>query len=180
MRRVARARPVRAGGSSNNKPIYLARDGGNRRNGLFPQDSQWRRRRAQPTRPCRKGGPGIPYVGAVIQIYQDREAHEPWRHAIVDGAVSDGADLGAGLAVTAGVAGVIGSGLVVAVGAGVVLGGAAAVGVGDFMHNMVQENWSADWHQHGVLGGTVHGVADSFDKTRHDTAHYGDDILNFF
>jgi hypothetical protein len=115
-------------------------------------------------------------VGAGIQIYQDRENHESWQHAIVDGVVSNGVALGAGIVV----AGFIGTGSIAAVGTGVVVGGAFAVGVGDFTHNMIQENWAADWHQHGVLDGTAHGVADSFDKTRHDMAHYGDDILHLF
>lgn len=56
--------------------------------------------------------------------------------------------------------------------------GVAAVGVGDFVNNLWQENWNGDWHHYGVLGGTGHGIADSFDKTRHDMAHYGDDIIN--
>jgi hypothetical protein len=30
------------------------------------------------------------------------------------------------------------------------------------------------------LGGTGHGIADSFDKTRHDMAHFGDDIIHLF
>jgi hypothetical protein len=55
----------------------------------------------------------------------------------------------------------------------------AAVGVGDLVHNMIQENWAADWHRHGVLDGTVHGAADSFDKTRHDMAHYLNDLNPF-
>jgi hypothetical protein len=29
-----------------------------------------------------------------------------------------------------------------------------------------------------VLGGTGHGIADSFDKTRHDMAHFGGDIIH--
>lgn len=123
---------------------------------------------------------GVPYAGAaagtVIQVVQDSQNHESWRHSLVDGIASSGAALGTGVAV----AGIIGSGSVGAVATGIVVGGAFAVGVGDFTHNVVQENWPADWKHHGVLDGTAHGVADSYDKTRHDMAHYGDDIINFF
>jgi hypothetical protein len=73
----------------------------------------------------------------------------------------------------------IGTGSAVAVGAGVVASTAAAVGVGDFVHHLIQENWAVDWHQHGLLDGTVHGVADSFDQTRHDVAHWLDDLNPF-
>lgn len=123
-------------------------------------------------------------TGAVIQVIQDRENHESWTHSLVDGVVSNGASLvagtGAAAVVTVGVAAVVGGGSVVAVGAGAVAGVAVAVGVGDGVHNLIQENWGQDIHQHGVLGGLGHGIADSWDKTRHDMAHYGDDIKNFF
>lgn len=131
---------------------------------------------------------GIPVLGAgagtVIQIVQDRENHESWAHSIVDGVASNGASLAAGAVVgsgiTAGVAMLMGGGSYVGVAAGTLGGAVAAVGIGDGVHHLVQENWGQDWHQRGVLDGTGHGIADSFDKTRHDMAHYGDDILHFF
>lgn len=123
-------------------------------------------------------------AGAVIQVVQDRENHESWTHSIVDGVVSNGAALGAGVLAGAVVTGVVGAAIggsgFVAVGAGAAAATFAAVGIGDGVHNLIQENWVQDWHQHGVLDGTGHGIADSFDKTRHDLAHYGDDIINFF
>jgi hypothetical protein len=131
---------------------------------------------------------GVPYIGAtagaVIQVIQDREDHESWAHSLVDGVVSNAAALGAGIGVaalfTAGTAAVIGGGSFVAVGVGAAAGAVAAVGVGDAVHNLIQENWGQDIDQHGVLGGLGHGTVDSLDKTRHDLAHYGDDIKNFF
>lgn len=123
---------------------------------------------------------GVPYAGAgagaVIQIVQDRENHESWTHSVADGVVSNGAGLGVGL----GVAALAGTTSVAAVAGGAIIGGVAAVGIGDGVHNLIQENWSADIHKHGVLDGIGHGVADSFDKTRHDMAHYGDDIIHIF
>ena len=123
---------------------------------------------------------GIPYVatavGAGLTTYQDMQQGESWYHAAADGAVSNGAALGTGAAVGAGATLLFGGSLV-AVGGGVLVGGVLAVGVGDFVHNVFQENWQADWHKDGVVDGTVHGVADSYDKTRHDLAHMWDDLF---
>ena len=43
-------------------------------------------------------------------------------------------------------------------GAGVLAGGVVAYGVGDFAHNMIDENWGADFHQHGVIAGLGYGI----------------------
>ena len=121
----------------------------------------------------------IPFIGATagaaITIYEDRERGESWGHAVADGVVSDGAALGAGLVIGA----AIGGGSVAAIAAGVVGGGLVAIGVGDFVHNVFQENWSADWQQYGVLDGTVHGVADAAANTGHDLVHLADDLNPF-
>lgn len=128
----------------------------------------------------------IPILGALagtgITIAQDLENHESVGHAIADGVGSNGIAYAAGVgAMAAGVAvvGVLGGGEVAAVAVGTTASIAAAVGVGDFAHNAFQENWPQDIHQHGVLGGIGHGIADTFDKTRHDMAHYLDDINPF-
>ena len=122
---------------------------------------------------------GVPLAGTTVAagltIYQDHHQGESWDRSVADGVVSSGAALGTGIAVAA----AIGGGSLLAVGGGVVLGGVFAVGVGDFVHNMFQENWQGDWHKDGVLDGTVHGVADSYDKTRHDLAHMWNDINPF-
>jgi uncharacterized protein YukE len=121
-------------------------------------------------------------IGAGITIWQDLANHESMGHAVQDGVDSNAAGLiagiGGGAAGEAAAGLFVTSGSVIPVVAGVAAGGVAAVGVGDFVHNMWQENWNADIHQYGVLGGTGHGIADSFDKTRHDMAHYGDDIIH--
>ena len=125
---------------------------------------------------------GIPYAGAAvaagITIYQDRENHESWGRSIADGLASSAIALGAAAATAAAVAAVLGTSEIWAVGVGVAASGVAAVGVGDFVHNLFQENWSGDWNKYGVWDGTGHGVADSFDHTRHDMAHLTDDIAH--
>jgi hypothetical protein len=124
----------------------------------------------------------VPFIGAtaggVLQVVQDRQGHESWRHSLVDGAASNLASVGAAYGTGAAGAAILGTGSVVAVGATAVAAGVVAVGVGDLAHNVIQENWGSDWDKYGFLDGTGHGVVDSLDKTRHDLAHYGDDILN--
>jgi hypothetical protein len=113
-------------------------------------------------------------VGAGITIWQDRESGESWDHAVSDGVVSNGAALAAGM----GTAAFIGASSVAAVGSGVVVG-AAAVGVGDFVHNLFQQNWQADWQVHGMLAGTLDGVGDAAKETGHQLLHLADDLNPF-
>ncbi len=60
---------------------------------------------------------------------------------------------------------------VLGVAAGVAVGGVVAIGVGDFGHNLIDENWGADIHQHGVAMGVVDGVGNSAVKTGKDLGH---------
>jgi hypothetical protein len=114
-------------------------------------------------------------VGAGITIWQDRESGESRDHAISDGVVSNGAALATGM----GTAAFIGGSSVVAVGSGVVVGAAVAVGVGDFVHNLFQQNWQADWRAHGVLAGTLDGVGDAAKDTGYQLLHLADDLNPF-
>jgi hypothetical protein len=90
-----------------------------------------------------------------------------------------------GIAATGGAATVLGglgaSGLVVTLGAGgagVLAGRVVAYGVGDFAHNLINENWGADISQHGVVVGVLDGIGDSAVKTGQDFAHVGESIWN--
>lgn len=127
---------------------------------------------------------GIPIAGSIVggglTIYGDRAKGESWAQAGSDGVVSSGAAYGAGAlggSVGAAAAGALGAGTLVSGGAGVLAGGVAAVGVGDFVHNAFQENWGADIHQHGVIGGIGHGIADAGVNTGHDIKNMWDDSL---
>lgn len=121
---------------------------------------------------------GIPFAGALagagITTWGDRAAGESWGQSISDGVVSNGAALGAGM----GTAAIIGGGSMVAVAGGVVIGGAVAVGVGDLVHNTFQENWSQDWHDHGVVDGTIDGAGHVLSKTGSDLVDAGKSIVN--
>jgi hypothetical protein len=61
-------------------------------------------------------------------------------------------------------------------GAGVLAGGVVAYGVGDFAHNLIDENWGADINKDGVAGGIFDGIGDSAVKTGQDFAHVGESI----
>jgi uncharacterized protein YukE len=115
-------------------------------------------------------------VGAGIAVWQDRESGESWEESLADGAVSNGAAFGAGF----GAAALVGTGSAIAVAGGVALGGAAAVGVGDFVHNLFQENWSAQIQAHGVVGGVLDGVGNAAAETGHQVVHLLDDIGSLF
>jgi hypothetical protein len=123
----------------------------------------------------------IPIAGTVIAggltIYQDRELGDGWDRSVADGVVSSGAALGSAVGTAAVIGALWGTASVLPVAGAVVFSGVVAVGVGDFVHNMFQENWSADFHKYGLVDGTGHGIADSYDKTRHDLAHMWDDIF---
>jgi len=58
----------------------------------------------------------------------------------------------------------------------VLAGGVVAYGVGDFAHNLIDENWGADISQHGVIGGVFDGIGDSAVKTGQDFANIGKSI----
>jgi hypothetical protein len=60
----------------------------------------------------------------------------------------------------------------------VLAGGVVAYGVGDFAHNLIQENWGADIHQHGVILGIGDGIGDSAVKTGQDFAKVGTGIAH--
>ena len=124
----------------------------------------------------------VPYIGAtvggVLQVIQDRENHEPWKQSLADGAISNLASVGSATAATDLGAMLFGTGSVAVVGGTALAAGVIAVGVGDVVHNFIQDA-PADWNKYGFLDGSGHAVVSSLGQTRHDIAHYADDILHF-
>lgn len=111
-------------------------------------------------------------VGTYLGAQQDiNEFHRPAAIAYPAEAASNLAGLGAGVAAGAGIAAVVGGAPVVGVAVGVAVGGVVAIGVGDFGHNLIDENWGADIHQHGVAMGVLDGIGDSAVKTGKDIGH---------
>lgn len=79
-----------------------------------------------------------------------------------------------GYAAGAGAATLVGGGLIGGVGG--VGGGGVAYGVGDFAHNLFEENWGGDIHRYGVAEGVLYGIGDAEVQTGKDFAHTADDI----
>jgi hypothetical protein len=91
-----------------------------------------------------------------------------WATGAAAGLLTDGALAGLGLS-----AGGIG---LVAGGAGVLVGGVVAYGVGDFVHNLIDENWGKDIHNDGVVGGVAVGTWHSVENTGKDVAHTAESL----
>ena len=141
-----------------------------------------------------RAGAGIPFVdiaaagaGTYFSAQEDIAKGVPAYVAYPGEAAGNlaalGVGTGVGIAATGGAVTALGfagaTGLVVSIGAGgagVLIGGVAAYGVGDFAHNLIDENWSADINQHGVVVGVLDGVGDSAAKTGQDVAHIGESI----
>ncbi len=84
-----------------------------------------------------------------------------------------------GAATALGGLGVTGVGLSMAAGGvGVLAGGVVAYGVGDFTHNLIDENWGADFQHHGIVAGLGYGIGDSAVKTGQDFAKLGTGIAH--
>lgn len=129
---------------------------------------------------------GIPFVdiaaaglGTYFSAQEDIEKGVPAPVAYTGEAAGNVAALGAGTAVGIGATGLVaglGAGTFVAGGAGVLAGGVVAYGVGDFAHNLIDENWGADFNKYGTWGGLGHGIADSAVKTGQDFENIGKSI----
>jgi hypothetical protein len=141
-----------------------------------------------------RAGAGIPFVdlaaagvGTYFSAQEDMAKGVPAYVAYPGEAAGNLAALGIGTGVGIGATSVAAaglttlgaSGLVVSLGAGgvgVLVGGAVAYGVGDFAHNLIDENWGADINKYGVVGGVFDGIGDSAVKTGQDIAHVSESI----
>jgi hypothetical protein len=132
-------------------------------------------------------------VGTGVSTYSDVRDGQPWYEGLPEEALANVSGIAAGTvvagAVTSGIVGstAIGGGLAalsitgaaatgVAVGAGIIVGGVVAVGVGTFVDNLAHEDWSADIHKDGVVGGVADGIGDSAVKTGKDIAGMASDV----
>lgn len=141
-----------------------------------------------------RAGAGIPFVdlaaagaGTYFSAQEDMAQGVPGYVAYPGEAAGNlaalGVGTGVGIAATGAAAGALtglgASGLVVSIGAGgagVLAGGVVAYGVGDFAHNLIDENWGGDISKYGVVGGVFDGIGDSAVKTGGDIAHVGESI----
>lgn len=124
-------------------------------------------------------------VGAGVGSYYDIEDGQSPATAIGDELISNGAgmaaaNVGGGLAGAA-----IGTRLGAAGGpVGVAAGAVIGYGAGELTHNLLDEHWSADIDDHGVVDGTVHGAHHAADQTADDArelaVHTGHQVEHYW
>jgi hypothetical protein len=110
--------------------------------------------------PLEAGGSALSLAGGYVA--------GSWATGTAAGVLTDGTLAGLGLS-----AGGVG---LVAGGAGVLAGGVVAYGVGDWVHNLIDENWAKDIHNDGVAGGVAVGTWHSIDNTGKDLGHTAESV----
>ncbi|MEU6770809.1 WXG100 family type VII secretion target [Streptomyces sp. NPDC046759] len=110
----------------------------------------------------------------LLEASDDHDAGWSWQRSItVDGGANI-AGLAAGTAVTAGLVALAPVDVPVAVVAGV--GGGIVIGATGIIDHAFHEHWSEDIHDHGVVGGILHGSGHVLSKTGDDFVRLKDDV----
>ncbi|MEU6540914.1 WXG100 family type VII secretion target [Streptomyces sp. NPDC047000] len=110
----------------------------------------------------------------LLEASDDHDKGWSWQHAV---AVDGGANVGgliAGTAITAGLVAAAPFDVPVAVVAGV--GGAVVIGATGVIDHSLHEHWSEDIHDHGVVGGLLHGSGHVLSQTGDDFVRLKDDV----
>ncbi|MBP0461370.1 WXG100 family type VII secretion target [Streptomyces montanisoli] len=123
----------------------------------------------------------IAAAGAVglLEAKDDHDKGWSWTHSVI---VDEGAALGGLAAGTAAVAGGVALAasaeitVPVAVVAGV--GGAVVIGATNYIDSALHEHWSEDIHDHGVVGGILHGLGDAGSKSWQSDVNLAKDVGN--
>ncbi|MCA1221142.1 hypothetical protein [Streptomyces sp. 8L] len=105
-------------------------------------------------------------AAGLLEAKDDHDKGWSWSHSVV---VDEGAALG-GLAVgTATVAGGVAAAAALGVSAPVSVvagaGGLVVIGATNYIDSALHEHWSEDIHDHGVVGGVLHGLGDAGSKS---------------
>jgi uncharacterized protein YukE len=115
----------------------------------------------------------------VLEAKDDHDKGWSWSHSVL---VDEGAQLGglaAGAGLTAlGVAGAAAVGVSAPVSVTVGVGGLVVIGATNYVDAAFHEHWSEDIHDHGVVGGILHGVADAGVKSWHSDVNLVKDVGN--
>ncbi|MER6567128.1 hypothetical protein ABT288_13230 [Streptomyces sp. NPDC001093] len=108
----------------------------------------------------------------LLEAKDDHDRGWSWQHAVVvdGGAALGGLAIGAGITAALPVEGAVG---VCLVGTGLV------VGASSVLDHAFHEHWSEDIHDHGVVGGILHGTANVGSDTWGDVKRYGNDVKSF-
>nr|WP_202447472.1 hypothetical protein [Streptomyces sp. SID5468] len=110
----------------------------------------------------------------ILEARQDHEKGWSWTHALV---VDEGANVGglaAGSAITGGILAAFAADPPALAVAGV--GGLVAIGATGLIDHSLHENWSEDIHDHGVVGGILHGVDQVASQTGDDYLRLGKEV----
>ncbi|OIJ66392.1 hypothetical protein [Streptomyces mangrovisoli] len=110
----------------------------------------------------------------LLEASDDHDKGWSWQHSVtVDGGANI-AGLVAGTAITAGLVAAAPVDVPVAVVAGV--GGAVVIGATGIIDHSFHEHWSEDIHDHGVVGGILHGSGNVLSETGDDFVRLKDDV----
>ncbi|MFJ9819155.1 hypothetical protein ACIRU3_28640 [Streptomyces sp. NPDC101151] len=110
----------------------------------------------------------------LLEASDDHDKGWSWQHSV---AVDGGANVGglvAGTAVTAGLVALAPFEVPTAVVAGV--GGGIVIGATSVIDHAFHEHWSEDIHDHGVVGGVLHGTGHVLSQTGDDFVRLKDDV----
>ncbi|WP_225835774.1 WXG100 family type VII secretion target [Streptomyces sp. NK08204] len=110
----------------------------------------------------------------LLEASDDHDKGWSWQHSVAVDGGANVAGLVAGTAITAGVVAALPFEVPTAVVAGV--GGAVVIGATGVIDHAFHEHWSEDIHDHGVVGGVVHGTGHVLSQTGHDFVRLKDDV----
>ncbi|MET7898218.1 WXG100 family type VII secretion target [Streptomyces mirabilis] len=110
----------------------------------------------------------------ILEASDDHDKGWSWQHSVTVDGGANLAGLAAGTAITAGLVAAAPFEAPAIVVAGV--GGAVVVGATGVIDHAFHEHWSEDIHDHGVVGGVLHGTGHVFTETGHDFVRLKDDV----
>ncbi len=110
----------------------------------------------------------------ILEASDDHDKGWSWQHSVAVDGGANLAGLAAGTAITAGLVALAPVDVPVLVVAGV--GGAVVVGATGVIDHAFHEHWSEDIHDHGVVGGVVHGSGHVLSETGDDFKRLGKDV----
>ncbi|WP_406123441.1 WXG100 family type VII secretion target [Streptomyces sp. NBC_00989] len=110
----------------------------------------------------------------LLEASEDHDKGWSWQHSVAVDGGANVAGLVAGTAITAGLVAAAPIEAPAIVVAGV--GGAIVVGATGVIDHAFHEHWSEDIHDHGVVGGVLHGTGHVMTETGHDFVRLKDDV----
>ncbi|WP_416965163.1 WXG100 family type VII secretion target [Streptomyces sp. Agncl-13] len=110
----------------------------------------------------------------LLEASEDHDKGWSWQHSVAVDGGANVAGLATGVAITAGLVAAAPFEAPAIVVAGV--GGAIVVGATGVIDHAFHEHWSEDIHDHGVVGGVLHGTGHVMTETGHDFVRLKDDV----